>query len=68
MAILAAYTLSLCGPQSKAIALEDYLARVPFKGAKGLILKPTKAGSAGFAAYLESFKKALPAARASLSV
>ncbi len=68
MAILAAYALAKGGPKARSVTLEDYLARVPFKGAKGLTLKPTKTGSAGFAAYLESFKKALPAARASLSV
>lgn len=68
MAILAAYALSRRAPNAKPEKLEDYLSRVPFKGAKGIVLKPTKTGSAGFAAYFESFKKALGAAKASLAV
>ena len=68
MAILAAYALSLADGKGKPMALEDYLARVAFKGAKGITLKPTKIGVKGFAAYLETFKAALAAARASVAV
>jgi sugar (pentulose or hexulose) kinase len=68
MAILAAYALSQGAPKAKPEKLEDYMSRVAFKGSKGVTLKPTKAGVKGFAAYFESFKKALDAERASLKV
>lgn len=59
MAVLAAYArLAAAG---KAPALAAYLDKVVFKGAKGVTLRPVKAGVKGYAAYLAAFKRALKA-------
>ena len=60
MAVLAVYAL-LRSEETKAPSLAAYLARRVFKGAKGRVLRPTKAGMKGYAVYLERFRKALAA-------
>ena len=57
MAILAAYTAS----GDKRTKLEAFLAKEIFRGAKGVTLKPGKAGVKGFAKYQENFRKAIRA-------
>ena len=61
MALLAAYAESVRCAKAKPRTLEDYLAKAVFKGAKGVTLKPTKAGAKGYAKYLENFRRALVA-------
>ena len=64
MALLAAYAAAANAKGRGPGSLEDYLAKVVFKGAKGVTLKPTKAGVKGYAKYLANFKKALAAVAA----
>jgi sugar (pentulose or hexulose) kinase len=66
MAVLAAYALAQNSAGTKKTALETYLAKTVFKGAKGLTLKPSKAGVKGFAEYLARFKAALPSVAAAV--
>ena len=64
MAILAAYAAASEESRArseKSRTLEDYLAKVIFKGAKGVTLKPNRTGVKGYARYLENFKRALRA-------
>ena len=62
MAVLAAFAArseELRVKSEKLWTLEDYLAKVIFKGAKSVTLKPNKVGVKGFAAYLANFKRAI---------
>ena len=61
MAVLAAYTAKTAGirDQGSGISLEEFLAKVIFKGAKSVTLKPCKTGVKGFASYLVNFKRAI---------
>ena len=62
MALLAAYAHATQGRASvPASRLEDFLAKRIFVGAKGVTLKPTRAGVNGYAKYLERFGAALVA-------
>ena len=62
MAVLAAFAArneKLRMKNEELWMLEDYLAKVIFKGAKSVTLKPNKIGVKGFAAYLANFKRAI---------
>ena len=60
MALLAAYAHARQSAKA-ACTLEDFLAKRIFADAKGVTLKPARAGVKGFAKYLEKFKSALVA-------
>ena len=60
MALLAAYAHARQSAKA-ACTLEDFLAKRIFAGAKGVTLKPTRAGVKGYAKYLERFGAALVA-------
>ena len=62
MAVLAAFAArseELRIKNEELWTLEDYLAKVIFKGAKSVTLKPNKTGVKGFAGYLANFKRAI---------
>ena len=62
MAVLAAFAArneELRMKNEELWMLEDYLAKVIFKGAKSVTLKPNKVGVKGFAGYLANFKRAI---------
>lgn len=61
MAVLAAYAAktAVIRDQGSGISLEEFLAKVIFKGAKSVTLKPCKTGVKGFASYLVNFKRAI---------
>ena len=70
MALLAAFAARSAGKREKGKgnggqgagnSLEEYLAKVVFKGAKGVTLKPNKKGAKGFAKYLVNFQRVLRA-------
>jgi sugar (pentulose or hexulose) kinase len=62
MALLASYLVN-CEENE---TLEDYLDTKIFAGAKGVCAEPQEADMAGFAAFLDRYKAALPAERAAV--
>ena len=57
MAILAAYMVN----KSEGEALDEYLSEKVFHGEKGSVIAPNADDVAGFDAYIEEYKKAIPA-------